>query len=127
MTTTQTPPEVVIHPGQTTIEDQLSENEKDEKKDRQSRQNAAYTKASARLREAHREEFDGYLGEEYEAVGLTYRRRATAEEREQKAREERMAKAQGQFEKLMEDFPEFRQALAAKALELTQQEDATQE
>ena len=41
----------------------------------------AYGKATAALREAHREEFDALLEAEYEKAGLEVRRRLTADER----------------------------------------------
>lgn len=57
----------------------------------------AYGKATAALREAHREEFDRLLAAEYEAAGLEVRRRLTPEERAARdaAKEaERAAKAE---------------------------------
>jgi hypothetical protein len=45
----------------------------------------AYGKATARLREAHRDEFDGFYEEEAKALGVDYKRKPSAEE---KAREQ---------------------------------------
>lgn len=41
----------------------------------------AYGKATSRLRELHREDFDRLLAEEYDKAGLVVRRRMSAEER----------------------------------------------
>lgn len=46
-----------------------------------SSRNRAYTKAIGRLRAAHQAEFNDLLAEEYGALGLTVRRRKTAEEK----------------------------------------------
>lgn len=55
--------------------------------------NKAYSNAERRLREAHPDEFQTLLKEETEAMGLTYVRRLTAEERAEVLRQERLAKA----------------------------------
>ena len=83
-------------------------------------QNKAYGKAMSRLREAHRDEFDALVMEEYEAVGLTYRKRATAEERAEREEAERTAKAKARLEKLLTEHPELRASLNGAA---TEQED----
>lgn len=89
----------------------------------------AYGKATARLREAHREDFDRMLVEEYEAAGLEVRRRLTAEERAvrdaEKAAEreaKRQAKAaakiaalEAELAALKADGGEFAEALAGLA------------
>lgn len=53
--------------------------------DKESKNNAetraAYGRATTRLREKHRADFDAMLAEEYAAAGLVVRRRLTAEER----------------------------------------------
>lgn len=58
---------------------------------------AAYGRATTRLREMHREDFDSLLAEEYASAGLTVRRRLTEAERAEReaAKEaERIAKAE---------------------------------
>lgn len=44
-----------------------------------------YTKATARLREAHQPEFQAYLAEEYAEAGLEYKPRLTPEQKAEQA------------------------------------------
>ena len=63
-----------------------TESEQDETKAR----SAAYAAAERRLREAHKDEFEGYKKEELETRGLTYTRRLTADERAAKEAREKL-------------------------------------
>jgi hypothetical protein len=62
-----------------------STDEPTEKSERGNLLRQAYGKATARLREAHRDEFDGFYEEEAKALGVDYKRKPSAEE---KAREQ---------------------------------------
>ena len=89
---------------------------KDEKPDNS--RNKAYGAATTRLRDAHRDEFNALLEEEYKALGLTPRRRRTAEEIEAEAaakeqvrsekaemkRIEKIAKLQAEMDSLLNPF-----------------------
>ncbi len=86
-------------PGQTDIDEQIKAAQ-EQAVERGKRQNAAYSRASTRLRQAHRDEFDGYLAEEYAARGMVYRRRLTPEERAEAEKQERLAKAHRQVKKI---------------------------
>lgn len=57
----------------------------------------AYSSATSRLREAHKEEFDGFYQEEAEARGVEYTPRPTAEQ-----------KAEAELASLLEKFPHLR-------------------
>ena len=105
-------------PGQTTIEEQIKETEM---RARMNLQNKAYGKATTKLRENHREEFEKLVTEEYAAVGLVFKKRKTAEERAEQERQERIERARAAYTKLMEDNPEFREQLAREALEIERQ------
>jgi dsDNA-binding SOS-regulon protein len=85
-------------------------------------QNKAYGKAMSRLREEHREEFDALVAEEYEAVGLTFRKRASAEEREAREAAEREAKAKAKLDKLLAEHPELRAHLNGSATQEDEQQ-----
>ena len=63
-----------------------------------------YAKATAILREKHREEFDSILTAQFAAAGMTYKRRKTAEEREAEAAEARLAKARAKALALKAEF-----------------------
>jgi hypothetical protein len=77
--------------------------------------NKAYGAATTRLRDAHRDEFNTLLEEEYKALGLTPRRRRTAEEIEaekeakaqvkaeqaERKRQEKIAKLQAEIDALV--------------------------
>lgn len=76
---------------------------------------AASAAAHERLRQAHREEFEGYLKEERESRGLEYVRALTAEEKLEKAKADRLAKAQAKQEALYREFPELRPAESPEA------------
>lgn len=70
-----------------------------------STQNQAYNAAWSRLRQAHREEYDALIDEEFAKRGLERRRRATSQqraEREEKARKEKTERA---FDKLLKENP----------------------
>ena len=81
--------------------------------------NKAYGAATTRLRDAHREEFNTLLAEEYKALGLAPRIRRTPEqieaeraakeqvkaEREQTKRLQKIAKLQAEIAALAEDEP----------------------
>lgn len=69
----------------------MAETTTDEK---QKRQRKAYTQATARLRENRRAEFDNYLAEESEKLGVEYKRRLTPEE-----------KARRQMAELLQQYP----------------------
>jgi hypothetical protein len=56
--------------------------------------NKAYTAATTALRDAHRDEFNDLLEAEYGKLGLTPRRRRTAEEIEAEAAAKAQAKAE---------------------------------
>lgn len=107
--------QIEISPGQTTIDEQIAE--ANGSPTRGSLLNAAYTKAGARLREAHREEFDTYLREEYAARGVAHRRRLSKEEREAQEAAVKMEKAKDALAKILKEFPEL--AVAVKTEELT--------
>jgi hypothetical protein len=61
----------------------------------------AYSAATARLREGHRQEFDGYLTEEMAKFGLVYTPKPTEAE-----------KAKSEIEKLLALHPELRNLFA---------------
>lgn len=58
--------------------------------------NKLYSEALRELRESHRAEFDALVTTKFEAVGLTYRKRLSSEERA-RANIERIAKEAGVF------------------------------
>lgn len=64
-------------------------------------QNALYTRALARLRDAHRDEFNTLLVGVYEESGLTYKRRRTKEERDAERESEAKQKAQAKIADLV--------------------------
>lgn len=68
--------------------------------------NAAYSLAERRLRDAHPDEFQALLKEETEKLGLVYKPRISAAEREQQRYLERKAKAQAKIDALIEEFGE---------------------
>lgn len=98
-------------PGQITVEEAITESEYTDAGKRMSAQNKAYGKATTRLREAHREEFDALVAEEYRKVGLAFRRRRTAEEREQDERKARTERAQAALRKLLTAHPELQEEM----------------
>lgn len=57
----------------------------------------AYNRAQTRLREAHADEWQTILGEEYEAVGIEYKPRLSPEQ-----------KAKVQIEALLAEFPSLK-------------------
>jgi len=59
---------------------------------------AARNAADRRLREKYPEDFAGFMHDEHEARGLTWNRRATAEERAERERLDRKAKARARIE-----------------------------
>jgi len=109
-------------PGQITVDEAIDEQREQEHARRMSAQNKAYGKAMKRLREAHREEFDKYVEEEYTAVGLVFRRRASAEERAEREKAERIEAGKAAYAKLIESNPDFRAYLAKEALEIQRQQ-----
>ena len=74
--------------------------------------NKAYTKAAARLREAHQEEFDRLLAEEYEAIGAVPRRRKTEEEKAAEAAAREEEKQRRKREKAEEQIRKHEAAIA---------------
>lgn len=71
-------------------------------KSEDSLRNAAYNAAARALREKHPDEWDTLVSAEYEARGLTYRRRLTPEEKARKVIEDTLA-----------EFPDLRDEFAA--------------
>lgn len=76
-------------------------------KDKDNRANRLYGQAQAALREAHRDEFTALLKAAYEAEGLVYRPRLTAEERAVLAAEAKRAKAKAKMDALLAEFPDL--------------------
>ena len=83
-----------------------------EKKQDNSR-NKAYTAASTRLREAHRDEFNALLEEEYGKLGLAPRRRRTPEEIEAEKAAKAAVKAEKAEQKRLQKIAAYEEAIAA--------------
>jgi molecular chaperone GrpE (heat shock protein) len=81
------------------------------KKD-QTAQRAAYGKATQRLRDAHRADFDRFLTEEYAAAGVEVRRRLSDEERAARKAEAEQARRDRAYEKAQAKIAALREALA---------------
>lgn len=72
--------------------------------DKQKLQRQAYSKATTRLREAHRTEFDSLLSQEAEQLGIEYRPKPTPEQ-----------KARQQMQELLESHPHLREEFSETA------------
>ncbi len=83
----------------------------DEKPDNS--RNKAYGAATTRLRDAHRDEFNALLEEEYKALGLTPRRRRTAEEIEAEAKAKEQIKAERAETKRLEKIAKLKAEMEA--------------
>lgn len=81
--------------------------EKAERK--QSDANRRYGAALKTLRERHEEEFIDILKEKYAAEGAEYQPRLTAEQKAEKAKAEKLARAQAKIAALHAEFPELAQ------------------
>jgi hypothetical protein len=64
----------------------------------------AYSAATSRLREANRDEFDGYLSEEYAKYGIVFNPKPSE-----------VAKARAEIERLLAAHPELRRLFAIGA------------
>jgi hypothetical protein len=65
-----------------------------DQQEKSKKQRAAYGKATALLREAYREQFDGFLAQAYAEEGLEYHPRPTAEQ-----------KAKAEMDRILAEFP----------------------
>jgi hypothetical protein len=74
-------------------------------------QNAAYNAAWKRLREKYRDEYDGYLDEEFKSRKLTRRKRSTGEQRTARLNKERVERAAERVKKLLAENPELKDQL----------------
>ena len=77
--------------------------------------NKAYGVATTRLRDAHRDEFNALLGEEYMALGLTPRRRRTAEEIDAEKSAKEQVKAEKAETKRLQKIAALQAEIAALA------------
>lgn len=71
------------------------------KEERSNKLRQAYGTATARLREAHREEFDDYYEDEAKSLGVDYKRRLNPEQ-----------KAEADLLALLEKYPHLREKVA---------------
>lgn len=74
---------------------------------KQSDSNRRYTMATARLREAHAEEFQAILAQVYQEEGAVYVPRLTPEERAKRDEDARRAKAAEKMASLLAEFPDL--------------------
>lgn len=65
------------------------------------RKSRAYNKAFKRLREAHKADWETFIGEEYQTEGLEYRPRLTPKQRAQKTIEDLLA----EYPELKDEVP----------------------
>lgn len=72
----------------------------------QKARSAARSAAASRLREAHRDEYDGYLVEEMRERGVDWQPQPTPEE-----------KAKADLEKIYEQYPHLREPVPADDIE----------
>lgn len=79
--------------------------------DKEKALSAARSAAAARLREAHREEFEGYLVDEAKQRGVEWKPRKTAKQR-----------AEEQFQALLAEFPDLAKSLSGPETSVPQPE-----
>lgn len=84
-----------------------------EKQEQQALARKAYGQATSRLREQFKPEFNQYLEEEYAALGVTVRRRRTAEEAEAAKQQAEVERAARRFQKRLEKIAKMEAELEA--------------